>query len=49
MLEDEVLHEVVLGHALAAHGALVAGGFLVASEGGTPSGRGQTRNGSKQG
>ena len=44
-----MLHEVVLRHDLAAHRALVSGGFLVAPEGCTTTGRGQPRHGSKQG
>ena len=49
VLEDEMLHEVVLRHDLAAHRALVSGGFLVAPEVCTTTRRGQTRHGSQQG
>ena len=49
MLEDQVLHQVVLRHALVAHRAVVALGLTVALEGRSPSGRGQPRYGSKQG
>ena len=49
MLEDQVLHEVVLRHALVAHRAVVTLGLTVALEGCAPSGCGQTRHGPQQG
>lgn len=49
VLEDQVLHEVVLRHALVAHRAVVALRLTVALEGRAPSGRGQPRHGSQQG
>ena len=49
VLKDQVLDQVVLGHALVAHRAVVAFRLTVALEGGSPSGRGQTRHGPQQG
>ena len=49
MLKDQVLHEVVLGHALVTHRTVVALGLTVALEGGSSTWRGQTRHGSQQG
>ena len=48
MLENEVLHQVVLRHALVTHRTVVAVGLTVALEGRSTPGRGETRNGSKQ-
>ena len=48
MLENEMLYEVVLGHALAAHGTLVPVGFSVTSERRSSPRCCQTRHGSKK-
>ena len=48
MLENEVLHQVVLRHALVAHRTVVAVGLTVALERCPPSGRGEAGNGPKQ-
>ena len=49
VLKDQMLHEVVLGHTLVAHRAVVALRLTVALEGCAPSGCGQTRHGPQQG
>ena len=48
MLENEVLHQVVLRHAFVAHRAVVAVGLTVALESRSSPRRGKTRNGSQQ-
>ena len=48
VLENEVLHEVVLRHALVAHRAVVAVGLTVALERRSTSGRGETGDGTQQ-
>ena len=48
MLENEVLNEVVLGHAFVAHRAIMTVGLTVALEGRSTSRRGQTGNGTQQ-
>ncbi len=48
MLENEVLHQVVLRYALVTHRTVVPVGLTVALEGRSPSGRGKAGYGSKQ-
>ena len=48
MLENEVLHEVVLRHALVAYRAVVAVGLTVALEGRSTFGRSETGDGTQQ-
>jgi len=49
VLENEVLHQVVLRHAFVTHRAVVTVGLTVALESGSTSWRGQPRHGAKQG
>ena len=48
MLENQVLHQVVLRHALVAHRTVVAVGLTVALEGRSTPRRGETGNGTQQ-